>query len=183
MNAFFFLYHFYFSFPALLLFWPCRTSWVSDISHLSLYFELSVKLFFTTMCFVGFYSVPNLIVILFNLLYSVCIVGFHCKGCVKEKVVWRLKHLKTKEGFTSIPRSISCALHVLECEESGQMETAVSREYLVGKAFPWDIREALARHCFAILSSLIHTFCAYYLYSYYPQMWGELLRENPSQTT
>ena len=41
-----------------------------------------VKLLFTTTCFVGFYSVPNLIVIIFNLLYLVCIVGFHCKGCV-----------------------------------------------------------------------------------------------------
>ena len=34
---------------------------------------------------VGFYSVPNLIVILFNLLYLVFILGFDCKGCVIEK--------------------------------------------------------------------------------------------------
>ena len=34
---------------------------------------------------VGFYSVPNLIVILFNLLYLVFIVGFNCKGCVIER--------------------------------------------------------------------------------------------------
>ena len=39
----------------------------------------------TTICFVGFNSVPNLIVILFNLLYPVFIVGFNCKGCVKER--------------------------------------------------------------------------------------------------
>ena len=32
-----------------------------------------------------FYSVPNLIVILFNLLYLVFIVGFNCKGCVIER--------------------------------------------------------------------------------------------------
>ena len=99
-----------------------------------------VKLLFTTICFVGFYSVLNLIVIIFNLLYPIFIVGFHCKGCVIERVVWRLKHLKTEEDFTgisrlSILRSISCALHVLECKESGQMETAVSREYIAGKAF------------------------------------------------
>ena len=31
---------------------------------------------------VGFYSVPNLIVILFNLMYPVFYVGFLCKGCV-----------------------------------------------------------------------------------------------------
>ena len=63
-----------------------------------------VKLLFTTICFVDFYSVPNLIVIIFNLLYPVCIVGFHCKGCVIERVVWRLKHLKTEEGFAGISR-------------------------------------------------------------------------------
>ena len=44
-----------------------------------------VKLLFTTLCFVGLYSVPNLIVILFNLLYPIFIVGFHCKGCVLER--------------------------------------------------------------------------------------------------
>ena len=37
------------------------------------------------MLFVGFYSVPNLIVIIFNLLYPVFIVGFNCKGCVIER--------------------------------------------------------------------------------------------------
>ena len=44
-----------------------------------------VKMLFT-MCFVGLYSMPNLIVMLFNLLYPVFIVGFHCKGCVLERV-------------------------------------------------------------------------------------------------
>ena len=105
---------------------------------------------------------PNLIVIIFNMLYSVCIVEFHCRGCVIERVVWRLKHLKTEEGFTGISRlsilqSTSCALHRLKCEESGQMETTVSREYLAGKAFPRDTRETF---CSVNLSSLIHTFCA-----------------------
>ena len=37
------------------------------------------------MCFVGFNFVPNLIVILINLLYPVFIVGFDCKGCVIER--------------------------------------------------------------------------------------------------
>ena len=41
-----------------------------------------VKLLFTTLCFIGLHSVPNLIVMLFNLLYPVSIVGFHFKGCV-----------------------------------------------------------------------------------------------------
>ena len=34
------------------------------------------------MCFVDFYSEPNLIVILFNLLYPVFVIGIYCKGCV-----------------------------------------------------------------------------------------------------
>ena len=46
--------------------------------------EEIVKLLFTTLCFVGLYFVPNLIVMLFNLLYHVFIVRFHCKGCVLE---------------------------------------------------------------------------------------------------
>ena len=37
------------------------------------------------MCFVDFNSMPNLIVILFNLLFSVFIVGFNYKGCVIER--------------------------------------------------------------------------------------------------
>ena len=37
------------------------------------------------MYFVGFYSVPNLIVIIFNLLYLIFIVGLDCKGCVLER--------------------------------------------------------------------------------------------------
>ena len=139
----------------------------------------TVKLLFTTICFVGLYSVPNLIVIIFNLLYPVFIVGFHYKGCVIERVVWRLKHLKIEEGFMgiwrlSIPRSISYALHMLECEKSGQMETVVSREYLVGKAFPQDTREAFYS---ASLSSLIHTFCAYIIYTHITHKCDESFRE------
>ena len=44
-----------------------------------------VKLLFKTLCFFGLYSVPNLIVMLFNILYPVFIVGFHCKACVLER--------------------------------------------------------------------------------------------------
>ena len=44
-----------------------------------------IKLWFTNMYSVGFYSISNLIVILFNLLYLVFIVGFDCKGCVIER--------------------------------------------------------------------------------------------------
>ena len=41
---------------------------------------------------------PNLIVILFNLLYPVFYVGFHCKDCVCERV-WRLKAIEDQISF------------------------------------------------------------------------------------
>ena len=47
------------------------------------------------MCFVSFNSMPNLIVILFNLLYLVFIVRFNCKGCVRERERER-KSVKTQ---------------------------------------------------------------------------------------
>ena len=67
---------------------------------------------------------------------------------------------------------------MLECEESGQMEIAVSRKYLAGKAFLQDTRETF---CSANLSSLIHTFYAYIIYIHITHKFKrELLRENPS---
>ena len=66
----------------------------------------------------------------------------------------------------------------LECEESGHMETTVFREYLTGKAFPWDIHETF---CFANLYYLIHTFCTHTIYTHITHnCWGVLLIENPS---
>ena len=66
----------------------------------------------------------------------------------------------------------------LECKESGQMETAVFHECLMGKAFLQDTRETF---WFARLSFLIHTFCAYTIYTHIThRCWGVLLRENPS---
>ena len=49
------------------------------------------------MCFVGFNFVPNFIVILFNLLYSVFIVGFNCKGYVRKREYEDSSKLKTEE--------------------------------------------------------------------------------------
>ena len=46
---------------------------------------LECKVIIYNYVFVGFYSVPNLIVIVFNRLYPVFIVGFDCKGCVIER--------------------------------------------------------------------------------------------------
>ena len=137
------------------------------------------------MLFVGFYSMRNLIVIIFNLVYPVFIVGFDCKGCVIEREsecedssYWRLKR------FSWVSRDLASreVMHVpctwLECEESVQMETVVSCEYLAGKAFPRDTHETF---CSARLYYLIHTFCTHTIYSYIThKWWGVLLRENPS---
>ena len=50
------------------------------------------------------------------------------------------------------------------------METIVSRKYLVGKAFPRDTREIF---CSTNLSNLIHTFCAYTIYTHITYKWKE----------
>ena len=144
---------------------------------------LSVKLWFTNLYCVGFYSVPNLIVILINLLYPVFVVGIYCKGCVIVRESVKTQATEERSVFVgsswlSIPRSNSCALHMLECEESGQMETAVSCEYLAGKAFLWDTLETFYS---ASLSILIHTFCSYTIYNHIThKCLRELQRENPS---
>ena len=55
-----------------------------------------VVIYNIVFCWLIFHA--KFIVMLFNLLYPVFIVGFHCKGCVlKTERVWRLKQLKTKE--------------------------------------------------------------------------------------
>ena len=69
------------------------------------------------MLFVGFYFVPNLIVILFNLLYLVFVVGFDCKGCVLERESVKTQAIEARRVFSgslrlSIPRSEACVLHM-----------------------------------------------------------------------
>ena len=70
------------------------------------------------MC-VGFNFVPNLIVILFNLLYLVFYMGFICKGCERECVCVceDSRQLKTKAVFSGssqvgFSQSEACALHM-----------------------------------------------------------------------
>ena len=61
------------------------------------------------------------------------------------------------------------------------METTVSCEYLADKAF---LRDTCETFYSTSLSSLIHTFCAYTIYTHIThKCWGELLKENTSQTT
>ena len=69
------------------------------------------------MYFVGFYSMSNLIVIIFNLLYPVFIVGFDCKGCVIERECVKTQAIEARRFLVgssrlSIPRSEACALHM-----------------------------------------------------------------------
>ena len=63
-----------------------------------------VKLLFTTLCFVGLYFVPNLIVMLFNLLYPVFIVGFHCKGYVLKRESVKTQATEDSRGFAGSSR-------------------------------------------------------------------------------
>ena len=69
------------------------------------------------MYFVGFYSMPNLIIIIFNLLYPVFIVGFDYKGCVLERENVKTQAIEARKVLVgssqlSIPRSEACALHM-----------------------------------------------------------------------
>ena len=69
------------------------------------------------MLFVGFYSVPNLIVILFNLLYPVFVMGFVCKGFVLERECVKTQAIEDRRVFAgssrlSIPQNDACALHM-----------------------------------------------------------------------
>ena len=69
------------------------------------------------MYFVGFYSVPNLIVIIFNPLYPIFIVGFDCKGCVLERESLKPQAIEARRFLAGISRlsflrSEACALHM-----------------------------------------------------------------------
>ena len=71
------------------------------------------------MYLVSFYSVSNLIVILFNFLYPVFIVGFDCKGCVLERESVKTQAIEARRFLVgssrlSIPRSEACSLHMTE---------------------------------------------------------------------
>ena len=53
------------------------------------------------MYFVGINSITNLIVILFNLLYLVFIVGLYCKGCVIEREYVKTQAIEDIRVFMS----------------------------------------------------------------------------------
>ena len=73
------------------------------------------------MLFVGFYSMPTLIVILINLLYHVFVVGIYCKGCVIVRESVKNQTIEVRRVFTGISRlSIlqkdACALHMTKMQ-------------------------------------------------------------------
>ena len=89
--------------------------------------------------------------------------------------MWRLKLLKTEE-FSRVARDLAS----YEVSQA-RMETAMSRKYLMNKAFPQNTHETF---CSASLSILIHTFCTHTIYTVITHNCkGELLRENPSYNT
>ena len=76
-----------------------------------------VKLWFSNMYFVGFYSVQNFIVILFNLMYPVFVVRIYCKSCVIVRESMKTQAIEVMRVFVgisrlSIPRKVACALHM-----------------------------------------------------------------------
>ena len=85
------------------------------------------------MYFVGFYPMPNLIVIIFNLLYPVFIVGFDCKGCVLERECVKTQAIEARRVLTgssriSIWRREACVLHITEMRRvSTDGDNCVSR--------------------------------------------------------
>ena len=60
---------------------------------------------------------PNLIVILFNLIYPVFVVGIYCKGCVIVRESVKTQAIEVMRIFADIsrlkiPRKDACALHM-----------------------------------------------------------------------
>ena len=71
-----------------------------------------------------------------------------------------------------------CLAHDWNVKSQDRMEAAVFRECLASKAF---LRDTCETFCFARLSFLIHTFCAYTIYTHITyRCWGVFPRENPS---
>ena len=71
------------------------------------------------MYFVGFYYVPNLIVILLNLMYPVFVVGIYCKGYVIVRESVKTQKIEARRVFMdisqlSISRKKAYALNMIE---------------------------------------------------------------------
>ena len=87
------------------------------------------------MYFVGFYFVSNLIVILFNLMYAVFVVGIYCKGCVIVRESVKTQAIEARRVFTgisrlSIPQKDACALHM-----TGMRRVSIDGDSCVSRIF------------------------------------------------
>ena len=76
---------------------------------------------------------PNLIVILFNLLYPVFIVGFDYKGCVIERECVKTQAIEARKFLAgssrlSIPQSEACTLHM-----TGMQRVSIDRNSCVSR--------------------------------------------------
>ena len=135
--------------------------------------------------FVGFNSVPNFIVILFNLMYPIFHAGFICKDCVweRESVCEESRLLKTKgvsvsSSWVSFPRSDACALHMTGMR---RVKTGWRQLVFVSISRVRPSHETPAEHF------VLPNFHFWYTLSlpilYIPPIthicWGVLLRENP----
>ena len=126
---------------------------------------------------------PNLIVILFNHMYPVFYVGFHCMGCMWERV-WRLKTLlKTiwisqEVSQEAFPRSELRTEHMTGMRK---VITAGFCKYFAGKAFPRDTYETFRFAYFGIsVTPWLHP---HNIYPHYPHIVGLLFREKTLDIT
>ena len=90
------------------------------------YMKTSVKLWFTNMYSVGFYFVPNLIVIIFNLLYPVFIMGFDCMGCMIEREC---------EDLSNWSQKISC--RYLVTKHSAKWSMCLAHDWNAKSQYRW----------------------------------------------
>ena len=123
---------------------------------------------------------PNLIVIMFNLMYYVFYLGFICKGCVWERKSvktqgnWRQKLFSRHLASKPLAKWSTCLAHDWNAKNQDRMKTVSFCECHAGKAFP-------RVFCFTELSYLIHTFYTHTIHTPITHIcWGVLLRENPS---
>ena len=87
------------------------------------------------MLFVSFYSMSNLIVILFNLMYPVFVVGIYCKSCMIVRENVKTQAIEVRRVFAgisrlSIPRKDACALHM-----TGMRRVSIDGDSCVSQVF------------------------------------------------
>ena len=130
------------------------------------------------MYFVDFNSVTNLIVILFNLLYPVFIVGLYRKGCVIEREYVNTQAIEDRKVFASISRLSILRKDAYTLHMIGMRRVMIDGDSCVSRlGLP-------ARHprnilfCQTVISNS-HFLCLHYLYPHYPQMLRSAAERKP----